>query len=387
LLALEERVYQISGLAMADRDQEIADENMSTVDETDDKEDYEQRMSSTNLLEWKRKAHFVIISDTKKTLPMKRALFQALDAARNAHLGDIVAKLRSALLLLQSRSLIKCKQLVTALLEENGGYDPKDDEANDKHIQDDKGDEANNEHIQDDKGDEIEESESVISTNLCYEAISLLGSLGDDDKASRSDWIEAVRGCKSLARFAALSTAFCRKATAILEKLMSEREELKTALETWDLDHRRKSRSNSRSSQSSHLNSKDQVELTTEMWADVDYTDDFCMVRLPGNPWWPAKKCIAKDAHLQKSLKEFHRVLVSVLGEYGELRCVRGDHIRPFTGKAIDRNLESFSSENRLHLAECLATARRIIRGREKKVNNTIREENARFVEEKKTGF
>jgi hypothetical protein len=363
-LALEERVYQVSGLAMADRDQEIADENMSTADEIEEKEEYEQPLRSKYLLEWKRKAHFVRVTPTSKGAEIKRALLQALDAARKAHLGDIVAKLRAALLLFQSRSLVKCKQVVSSTLEENGGYDPKENEDNDERIQEEKQDNG------------AEESEIAITTNLCYEAVSLLGSLGDDDKASRNDWIDAVRSCKTLARFAALSTAFCRKATAILEKLMSERYELEAALQTWNRDDRRKCRSNNRS------NSKEQVELTTEMWADVEYTETFCMVRLPEHPWWPAKKCVAKDAQLKKSLKEFDRVLVSMLGEHGELRCVRGEHIRPFTGKPIDKDLRSYSNEDRLQLAECLATARRIIRGRKKKAKY-----DQTYIEEKKTGF
>lgn len=348
---------------MADRDQNIADDNMSAAEDGEASEEALERERSRTLTAWRKKAHLIRLTPAKRPGQIKEALVQAIAAARKAHLGQIVAQLRSALLLYHSDAAGECKQAVIAILDEHGGYNPEDDDENDD----------DDEAMSDDDG-EGDGADAPLSSNLCFEAVSLLGSLGDDDKATRTDWTDAVRQCKSVTRFAALTTAFCRKATVILEKLLSERQSLDKALEKWQREDDRKNRAGKK-------NNRKVVEAPTEMWANVDYTNEFCMVRLDNHPWWPAKKCIAKDASLQKSLQAFDRLLVAMVGEHGELRCVKNEDARVFTGSAIDENLEEFSKEDRSQLEESLAIARRIIRGRAKPADDK------NYVEEKKSAF
>ena len=342
---------------MADRDQDIADDNMSAADEANATEEDLEREKSKLLLTWRKKAYIIKQTPAKKPGLIKEALLQAITAARNAHLAQIVAQLRSALLLFHSDAAGECKQAVIAILEEHGGYDPVADDDDDE-------DDSKSE-------DDDDDTKTPVASNLCYEAVSLFGSLGDDDKATRTDWTDAVRQCKSSARLAALSTAFCRKAMSILEKLKSERKSLEKALEKWQREEDRK-----KQPRGGRKISRTVVEPSTEMWANVDYTNEFCMVRLDNHPWWPAKKCIAKDPSLQESLRMFDRVLVAMVGEHGELRCVKSEDIRAFTGSTIDENLVEFTKEDRSQLKQSLAVARRIIRGQK-----------IRFDDEKKTGF
>lgn len=350
---------------MADRDQNIADDNMSDADEGEATEEALERERSKTLLAWRKKAHFIKLTPAKKPGLIREALVQAIAAARKAHLGQIVSQLRSALLLHHSDAAGECKQAVIAVLEEHGGYDPEDD---DEDISN-----GNDEDESTSEGD-ADVAETSVPSNLCFEAVSLLGSLGDDDKATRGDWTDSVRQCKSITRFAALSTAFCRKATAILEKLVSERQSLTKALDRWQREDDRKQRPGKK------VNRK-VVEAPTEMWANVDYTNEFCMVRLENHPWWPAKKCIAKDVSLQESLRAFDRVLVAMVGEHGELRCVKNEDARVFTGSALDDTMEAFSKEDQSQLEESLAVARRIIRGQAKTSDLDS------VFDEKKTGF
>lgn len=356
---------------MADNDQNIADDNMSDADEGATEEALEREQSKT-LMAWRKKAHLIKVTPAKKPGVIREALIQAIAAARKAHLGQIVSQLRSALLLYHSDAAGECKQAVIAILEEHGGYDPEDEDEEENNNN-------NNEEETKSEGD-AEEVETPVPSNLCFEAVSLLGSLGDDDKATRSDWTDSVRQCKSLTRFAALSTAFCRKATAILEKLMSERQSLEKALDRWQREDDRKKRA-AASNSLGKKNNRKVVEPPTEMWANVDYTNEFCMVRLENHPWWPAKKCVAKDVALQESLRSFDRVLVAMVGEHGELRCVKNEDARVFTGSAIDDDLEGFSKEDQSQLEESLAIARRIIRGQAK--NGDVDS----MFDEKKTGF
>lgn len=348
---------------MADRDQIIADDNMSAVDEEENTEEDQERERYKILVAWRKKVHAIRSIPAKRPSHIREQLVQAIAAARKAHLGNIVSKLRSALLLYHSDAAGDCKQAAIAALDEEGGYEPNDDD------EDDEDEDAKME------GEEKESAEQHVQSNLCFEAMSLLGSLGDDDQATRVEWREAVQQCRTISRLAALTTAFCSKATERMEKFLSERQSLEKALDRWQKEEDRKKRAGNKK------NNRKVVEQSTEMWANVDFTNKFCMVRLEGHPWWPAKKCVAKDGAMQSSLQSFDRVLVSMVGEHGELRCVKNEDMQKFTGKALDENLDEFSKKDRSQLEDCLAIARRILRGQKPQKGDQ------EFIEEKKTAF
>jgi hypothetical protein len=355
---LEERIYEISGLAMADRDQTLADDNMSAGEEETAEE--LEREKFKKIVAWRKKIHSIRSIPAKRPGQIREMLVQAIAAARKANQGNIVGKLRAVLLLYHSDAAGECKQAAIAVLEDHGGYDPGED------------DESDDEEEEGTSGEEKDIEEAPVPSNLCFEAMCLQGSLGDYEEATRSDWTEAVKKCKAVSRLAALSTAFCRKSTLRLEKLLTERQALEKALEKWEREETKK--------RAGKKPTKKIVEPPTEMWANVEYTNKFCMVTLEDHPWWPAKICVAKDKDLQTKLKSFDRVLVAMVGEHGELRCVKTEDTRKFTGKAMDEDLEQFAKGDRAQLEESLAIARRIIRGRGGKVEDDDDE----YTEEKK---
>jgi len=355
LLNLEERIYEVSGLQMAHSDQNIADDNMSAADE-EELEEIAEREQRMKLLAWKKRVHSLRSIPTRRPTHIRETVVQAIAAARKAHLGPIVAKLRSALLLYRADAAGECKRAALCVLEENGDYE-FDDEDTDE------------EDEEDGKETSSEEDKPQDQSNLCFEAVAMLGSLGDDGNATRNDWIEAVKKCKTISRFAALSAAFLAKATERLKKLLSEREALEKAVNKWQKDAERQKRNKKQGR-------KSPIEHPTEMWADVDYTDDFCMVYIEGHPWWPAKRCVPKDAELEKYLIQFDRSLVALVGEHGELRCVKSQAIKDFTGNVLEEDVEAFSKKDLSELEDSVAIARRIIRGNKEKDN---------FIEEKKT--
>jgi hypothetical protein len=356
LLELEERIYQVSGLAMADRDQNVADDNMSAAEE-----DSAEREKHKIHMAWRKKVHFIRSIPAKRPSYIREALIEAIAAARKASLGNVVAHLRSALLLYHPEAAGDCKQAAIQVLEENGGYDPDEDDDEDEE--------------EDDEDDELNGEDNHRPSNLCFEAMALLGSLGDDENATRRDWTESVKDCKTISRFAALSTAFVRKATTRLKKLLSEREALEKAVEKWQ---------KGRDRHKQYVKNIAVSQEQTEMWANVHYTDNFCMVQLDDHPWWPAKKCVAKDQRLEAKLRSFGRQLVALVGEHGELRCVPCDNIKEFTGKAIEEDMQSFTKEDRAQLEDCVAVARRIVRGTSSKPSAATGATDGIFVEEKK---
>jgi hypothetical protein len=109
---------------------------------------------------------------------------EAITAARKAHFGRVVSKLRSALLLHRPNAAGECKAAALAVLDSHGGYHAEDDDSDDES----------------DKEEEINEEKDDVPTLLNAEATMISGSLGGDDDADRVDWIDAVKSCKTLSR-------------------------------------------------------------------------------------------------------------------------------------------------------------------------------------------
>jgi histone H1/5 len=345
LLDLEARVAEITNLAVATRDAELADENMSTDGSEDDKANQERLERA-----WKRIVNRIRNTPTKRHVQIREMVVDAIAAARKAHLSNVVSELRAALLQYHPSAAGRCKASAIEALEAHGDYiEDEDDDTDDDE------DEAN-----DDGGGVVQdEIPSVISA----EAAILVSCLEGSDDATRIDWINAVKDCKTISRLAALNAAFVDNAKKRLEKLEVERDELSNALTNWEKEEER--RNKNRAGKKTTGKPQKETQGPSEVWANVRITDEICMAKAEDYPWWPAKKCEPKNPELAKSLKSLDRTLVSLIGEMGGLRVVKNEKMVPFTGKKIaDEGQGDIRKEVRSQLDDCMTMARRILRGR-----------------------
>jgi len=337
---LEQRVFEITGLAIATQDADEADDNMSASSE-----DHRSSQEQKEKLLWKKKINALRTMDTRKHVQIREIVVEAITAARKAHFGSIVTKLRSALLLCQPHAAGECKNAALRVLDSHGGYHEEDVDSDEES----------------ETEEEAAEEEEEVPSALSAEAMALTGNLGGDDDADRIDWINAVKSCKTLSRWAALSSSFLTNAEKLLAKTVAESDSLWDSLKMWEKEEDRKAKG-----RAGKAKKKNESGEATEVWANVRYTNEFCMAKVDElTPYWPAKKCEAKDEELAKSLHKVGRTLVSLTGENGGLRAVRLEDIRPFDGELIvEEDLEEPSKAIRTQLDECMVMARRIVRGR-----------------------
>jgi hypothetical protein len=323
---------------MAASDLDLADDNMS------DDENDEGRSSQA----WKRSIHRLKSIQARKHAQVREAVTEAIGAARRAQNGAVVAQLRSALMLHHPSACGGCKSAALEVLENHGGYDPEDDDQDDDEV----------------NGDVKKLEDSDDACLLAEEAVVMDSSLDGNEYAGRVDWIEAVKSCKTFSKLGSLICAFVRRASDKLGKLETEKKALLGALSAWAKEEERKQRN--RNNTTKYRKSDEKTFSTTEVWANVRFTDEYCMVKLDADPWWPAKKCNPNAEQLAESLASVNRTLVSLLGEEGALRVVTNDNIKPFTGKPIDEDMKEYSKEVRKQLSEAMAMGRRIVRGLER---------------------
>ena len=348
LMELEARVADITNVAVATRDADLADDNMST-DSAEQDEANKERLERA----WKKPIHKLRHTPAKKHAQIRELLVAAIGAARKAHLPQVVAGLRAALLQYHPGAPSDCKFAATKVLEANGDYEEdEDDESDDEE-------DASNEEPKE------EAAPSVISA----EAEILRSCLGGSDDFTREDWINDVKHVKSVSRLAALTAGFVKGAMGKIEKLEVERDSLQDALQAWNKSEERlaKQRESSKSNIKKGPEPKEIVG-PSEVWANVRTTDEICMAKAEDFPWWPAKKCEAKDPKIAESLSNLDRCLLAFVGEMGALRVVKTDQIQPFTGKTVEEGEDvQYSKDMRTELDDCMAMARRILRGRRKK--------------------
>lgn len=341
LLDLEERVFGISGLAMAAKDADEADDNMSTNPEEEKQEQLQ--------VAWKKLINRLNRLPAKAHAKIRQTVVEAIAAARKSQNSAVVIELRDALLQYHPQAAGACKAAALSVLEQHGGYDDDDDEEEEEEM----------EFEQEQEGIYIEK-DTGLSSALCAEAVILNSSLDGREDASRADWITAVKKAKTISKMAALAAGFSAKASERLTKIESEQETLEKFIEVWG----------KASTLRKQKEKKQELFETPEVWADVTFTEEFCLAKGSNYPWWPAKKCIAKDETLSKSLDTYGRVLVSLIGESGGLRVVRTEDILPFSEKfPEDENMSKYPKEIRNQLEDCMTMARRIIRGKELKEN------------------
>jgi hypothetical protein len=339
ILDLEERIFEMTGLAMASRDADEADDNMSASPEENKQEQLQ--------MAWKKLIYRLNRLPAKAHSKIRQAVVEGIAAARKAQQALVVAQLREALLQFHPDAAGACKSVALDILEQHGGYDDFDDE-------DDEGEDADEEP----KEEKIQ-AETVISSVLCAEAVILNSSLDGQEDASRSDWINAVKKSKTVSKMAALAAAFCSKASDKLDKLESEQEALKEAIESWG----------KASSLRKKKTAKEVILEPSEVWTNVTFTDEFCLAKVESYPWWPAKKCIVKGKETAVSLERLGRTLVSLVGESGGLRVVKTDDLLPFSETLPEEDMSIHPKEMRTQLDDCMAMTRRIIRGKQKKMS------------------
>lgn len=342
LLELEERVADVTNVAAATKDADLADDNMS-LDESEDDQMNKQRLERL----WKKCIHKLRETPTKNYFRIREHLVAAISAARKAHLPEIVSKLRAALLLYHPNAAGECKVASIKILEEYGDYDDEEDDVDEETPLEEK--------------DELKEE--PVPSVLCVEAVVLSSSLAGADVATRSDWISAVKSVKTLSRLAALAAAFTRNGTERLTKLEIERDALDSAISLWEKEEERNQKKIQAGKKPTASNTQDVG--TSEVWANVIITNEFCMAKVEKYPWWPAKLCEAKDSSVAQSLEKLNRCIVALIGEMGSLRVVKKDDVVPFTGKRIDPDdaYQEQPKETKAQLDECLAIGRRILRG------------------------
>lgn len=350
LLQLEHRVADLTNLAMAEKDADLADDNMST-DSSEEDEVNKERLERA----WKKKIHKMRQIPAKKHVQTRELLVSAIAAARKAHLPEIVSKLRAALLLYHPNAAGETRQAAIEILETNGDYDEDayDDDSDSDDGEDDEDEDAN-------EGGEKEEQQLSV---VCAEAGIIRSSLGGSEEGSRSDWIAAVRSCKTVSRLASLTSGFIQDASEKIQKIEVEHEQLVDALAKWEKDEDRRAKKPAKSTFKEYSG-------PSEVWANVRFTDEICMAKAEDYPWWPAKTCTVKDPAVAESLSKVGRCLVSLVGEMGGLRAVKVDNLRPFSGKSVedDDELVDFPKNLRSQLEDCLTMARRISRGKQKKL-------------------
>lgn len=344
LLDLEERLADISNLAVAAKDNDLADENMST-DGTDDDRATKERLEKA----WKKIIYRIRPIPARGHVQIRDAVVAGIAAARKAHLADVVSELRSALLLHHPGSAGACKAAAIKVLEDHGDYDPVEDE-------DDESDD------EDEGKDEIEEE--LVPSVISMEGAIVRSSLGGSPAASRDDWIEAVKSVKTFSRLASLASGFVLDSMRRIERMEFQHDDLVTAMAKWEKDQERRAKNNLNGRKTGKAKAYDGP---SEVWANVRITDEICMAKAENYPWWPATKCEAKDSALAQSISELDRCLVSLVGESGELRVVMNSDIREFTGQTIDdEDTAKASKDTRNQLDECMTLARRILRGRQR---------------------
>ena len=352
LLDLEERVADITNVALATKDADLADDNMSSTDEGEDNLNME-RME----LDWKRLINKLRSVPARHNTKIHKLLVDAITAARKAHLQQVVAELRNALLLYRPKAPHESKMAAIKVLLLHGDYDATGDNEDDE--QDEVNDIEDGENVDNNDDPAIEDA---ITSVLSAEAAILRSSLGGSDDARREDWVGMVKAVRTMSRLASLTTAFIHDAMEKIVKVEAERDELVSALQIWSRAEERQLKQRDAVSSKAKSSAPREITRPSEVWANVRYTDEICMAKTDEYPWWPAKICDAKDPDVATSLKQVKRSLVAFVGEMGSLRVVKTSCIKPFTGKVFE-NMDDYSKDIRAQLDDCMAMARRIQRG------------------------
>jgi len=267
----------------------------------------------------------------------------------------VAADLKAALQLYRPSAAASAKIAALAVLAENGGYEPEDEE--DANIDEDaavaaaltEGGAENISNKEDSTSAEQLTSDAIVSSMLCGEAMMMSGSLTGDDNADRADWRYAVKGCKSISRLAALMQCFLRNADSLLTRVEEERDTLDDLLGMDDPKSRRTRIKKHNSG--------------IPIWCNVRITDDFLTGKVEGYPWWPAQICEAIDSDVASRLKDLSKILISFVGE-ASIYMVSEKDARAFSAEEQEEDLSEYDTNTIKSLEESTLIAKRICRGR-----------------------
>eukprot|EP00531_Pseudo-nitzschia_arenysensis_P016842 CAMPEP_0116136086 /NCGR_PEP_ID=MMETSP0329-20121206/11533_1 /TAXON_ID=697910 /ORGANISM="Pseudo-nitzschia arenysensis, Strain B593" /LENGTH=1223 /DNA_ID=CAMNT_0003630923 /DNA_START=318 /DNA_END=3989 /DNA_ORIENTATION=- len=344
LLELESRVFEATGLAMVAKETDEADENMSTSPQ-----DEQEQIQDA----WKKIIHRLKRVPAKSYTKIHAALVEAIAAARKAQNTAVVAELKHALVEYHPEAASYCKDEALEVLEKHGGYEEDSDYESDAE---------DNAMDIDRPTDQTSKStdHSDLASCLCAEAIILNSSLDGQEDASRVDWIRAVKQTRTMSKLAAFVSAFVNKAIAKVEKMEEEYSALVDAMNLWGKSRQKKKKA-------------DVGPELSEVWANVNFSDEYCFVKIEEYPLWPARKCVPKDAELVSELESVDRLLVSLVGERGALRVVKTEACVPFSETLPEgEDPAAHPRDIRTQLDEAMKVARRVVRGQTKKMKPPI---------------
>lgn len=276
------------------------------MDDASSDEDHDEELN-------KRRNCWKIKINALKGLPPTRyglirdIIIAAITVARKNHLNQVAADLKTALQLLRPHAGGEGRSAAIQVLEKYGGYEAGDE---DEDVDFDALATVNavNANADDDTGAEI-------ASLLCDEVRMISGSVGGDDFADKSDWIDAIKDCKSVSRLAVLLQSFLSKACDVLKQLKDERGSLDSIL---GVNAKRTSRS--KSGVKKH-------DSSTNVWCDAKLTDKLVKARVNGYPWWPAHVCIPLDAVVAEALEGSGYSLISSVGNPGMFLVAEKDMV------------------------------------------------------------
>lgn len=324
---------------MVAKETDEADDNMSTSPQ-----DKEEKIQEA----WKKPIHRLNRVPAKAYTKIHAALVEAIAAARKAQNTVVVAELKHALVEYHPEAASYCKEEALKVLEKHGGYEEDSDDESE--------DEENEMEVQTEQAAKAIDGSDLTSC-LCAEAIILNSSLDGQEDVGRVDWIRAVKQTRTISKLAALVSAFVNKASAKVEKMEEEHSTLLDALNAWG-----KSRSKKKKSAGPEV---------SEVWANVNFSDEFCFVKIDDYPLWPARKCIPKDDELSSELEAVDRILVSLVGERGALRVVKTEACVPFTETLPEgEDLSAHTRDIKNQLDEAMKVTRRVLRCQQKKLKS-----------------
>ena len=350
LLQLEQRIFTIAGLAMAQEAADEADRYAKAHEDDDAEEDKEDLAKQREIaaLAWKKKINSLATIPTKRAAAVRDVIIAAIAIARRANLTDVMTDLRSALQLHRPMAAGAAKVRALEVLANHGGYEKPDDEES--------GSEDEMEVEVDQPGMERKEEEAAkIESLLCGDAMMLFGSLGGDDDADRVDWKDAVKTCKTLSGIAALTETFVVKGGEMLNKIESDEETLKSAIKYWNGPGSKKRGSKKTA----------KFDSATEVWTDVELTQKFVWAKAEGYPWWPARVCKAKSKAVAKDLTIIGRELVSFVGQPHIQAVSKEEEMKPYCGETGDmEDLSQYGDDTVKHLKASIQMTRRILKSR-----------------------
>jgi len=383
LLDLEGRIYEFSGIGYASKCVEEGTENGSVVSSNFNADEINRETPKRP--GWKKLIHSFHSISTSKSSQIREILIQAIANAKANGEHNIVGELRGALKQYRSGAASAAKAAALNVLKIHGEYNPPDGDDGEKNAYDETTEFAS--LSQDDasiSGDKLDEKDSLLSRD----AAALTGNLHGDDDAGRDDWRDAVRNCKTAARFAALTHTFLHSAMEILPKLDEEQVTFLAAMKSWQkeaennpdatFDDGRRRRSTRRESSSAKKTpprppSQEKFNSATKLWINWYPTDEIVWAKVFDHPWWPSRLCKVKDKKISAMLSRLNRVVINHVGDE-RIFVVKRNDIREYSDERKE-DMSKYDEGVIESLAESITMARRICRGHKRSVDTQKDEE------------